>query len=766
MAVNDNVSRNQYTATSLQTVFPYTFEIFDDDDVVVLQKVKATGVTNTLSKTTHYTVSSVGNDNGGNITLVTGAATGDILTIYRDMALERLVDYQNSGDFKAGTVNDDFDRLWIALQQQNANAGLAIRAPTDDTVLNSTNTTLSNVATRGGKLLGFAPDGTLNYSSVAAATADYVDVPTVATMTALSSLTAGVSVVNTANFYTSTGGGGTYDVIAGTGTANGANIIAHDTLSLSFVLRVGSVPNILQFGAIPSNAASVVTATDLAFRYLAAKTNPGGFVYYPKTDTPYLFNAKTDLVALLFDEQGITYPPATSGTTLPNGEIVRNVTFGIVGDNVQFKAVSPFTGNCVFQAGEYDGGTGFGQAHKFFIEGVEAIGFGVIGHANKDIFEAKYTILADANKGTDDTTLEFVRLQNVIPGSYFKEVDIRLFNKGVALKWGFGFDYQTGSVQYCNEGISGEQGCTNIALGKGVEIELCAAGVLFTQNTQIRCDAIIEANSLAVGLYSSSFFNCSSWLEGNTLDVALRSINTAAHNRHVHFEGSVGPSSLDNNGGLVEFSLRNSPTGSSYAFGVSSGEMFKNIIFENNDIESTSDGFDLSALSVSGIAKLEDITVKGRVKNQLQANYGCRDTVTLKGNTSSSSATAVKAFDVIVPNIEANARIEITAHKSAANASDMRVQTMHYVGVIERFTGAATIVEFSTTESIVTNYNTTGTNVPVSVAVPTVTITGAVGAEQTVAVEFPTGTAVSGTANTIWDVNMNVLVGAMSLTRA
>jgi hypothetical protein len=258
MAVNDNVSRNQYTATSLQTVFPYTFEIFDDDDVVVLQKIKATGVTNTLAKTTHYTVSSVGNDNGGNITLVTGAATGDILTIYRDMALERLVDYQNSGDFKAGTVNDDFDRLWIALQQQNANAGLAIRAPTDDTVLNSTNTTLSNVATRGGKLLGFTSTGELSYSSVAAATADLVDVTTVATMTALSGLTAGVSVVTTAEFYTGTGGGGTYDVIAGTGTANGFNIIAHDTLSLSFSLRDNNIISFAQWGAAGADATLIV----------------------------------------------------------------------------------------------------------------------------------------------------------------------------------------------------------------------------------------------------------------------------------------------------------------------------------------------------------------------------------------------------------------------------------------------------------------------------------------------------------------------------
>ena len=61
MTVANTTSRNQYTATSGQTVFPYTFEIFDKGDVVVLKNGTA------LSEGTNYTVSGVGNDNGGNI---------------------------------------------------------------------------------------------------------------------------------------------------------------------------------------------------------------------------------------------------------------------------------------------------------------------------------------------------------------------------------------------------------------------------------------------------------------------------------------------------------------------------------------------------------------------------------------------------------------------------------------------------------------------------------------------------------------------------
>ena len=104
MTVADNTSRNQYSATSGQTVFAYTFEIVDKDDIVVLKNGT------TLSEGTNYTVSNVGNDNGGNVTLTVGATTGDVLTLYRDMPYSRTQNYTNSGDFLASEVNSDFDR--------------------------------------------------------------------------------------------------------------------------------------------------------------------------------------------------------------------------------------------------------------------------------------------------------------------------------------------------------------------------------------------------------------------------------------------------------------------------------------------------------------------------------------------------------------------------------------------------------------------------------------------------------------------------------
>ena len=151
MTVSNTTSRNQYTATSGQTVFPYTFEIFDKDDVAVLKNGAL------LSEGTDYTVSGVGNDSGGNITLTIGATAGDILTIYRDMAYQRLTDYQNSGDFLAQEVNDDFDRLWLAIQQQNVDSSRAVVKPITDSASNDM--TLPSAVDRANSYLTFDATG-------------------------------------------------------------------------------------------------------------------------------------------------------------------------------------------------------------------------------------------------------------------------------------------------------------------------------------------------------------------------------------------------------------------------------------------------------------------------------------------------------------------------------------------------------------------------------------------------------------------------------
>jgi hypothetical protein len=151
MTVADNTSRNQYSATAGQTIFSYTFEIVDKDDLVVLQNGT------TLSEGTDYSVAGVGDNGGGTITLTVGATLNDIMTLYRDMPYARNQNYTNSGDFLASDVNDDFDNLWLAGEQTNRSFDQSVRRPiTDSTTISME---LPDAATRANKYLSFSPTG-------------------------------------------------------------------------------------------------------------------------------------------------------------------------------------------------------------------------------------------------------------------------------------------------------------------------------------------------------------------------------------------------------------------------------------------------------------------------------------------------------------------------------------------------------------------------------------------------------------------------------
>ena len=150
MTVTSATTRNDYVASSGQTVFPYTFTALADTDIKVLKN----GVT--LSLGGNYTLSGVGTY-GGNVTLTSGATTGDKIAIYLDMPLQRTTNYQNSGDFLALDVNGDFDALWLALQQSTTDIERTVRRPDADA--GTINMELPVAATRAEKLLAFDSSG-------------------------------------------------------------------------------------------------------------------------------------------------------------------------------------------------------------------------------------------------------------------------------------------------------------------------------------------------------------------------------------------------------------------------------------------------------------------------------------------------------------------------------------------------------------------------------------------------------------------------------
>jgi len=85
MPVNTTSSTKQFTGDGVQKMFPFTFPISSSADLVVKERVTATGVPATKTLGTHYTVTHSGKnfDNGGNVVMIAAPAATDTLIITR-----------------------------------------------------------------------------------------------------------------------------------------------------------------------------------------------------------------------------------------------------------------------------------------------------------------------------------------------------------------------------------------------------------------------------------------------------------------------------------------------------------------------------------------------------------------------------------------------------------------------------------------------------------------------------------------------------------
>lgn len=120
MAFNTNPGKQQFTATSGQTVFTFNFSIFADTDLKVYRTPSGSvpnDTTDILTLTTHYSVS-INGTLGGTVTLVTPATLNDTITIARSLPITRTTDYVSNGDLYADTLDADQDyQTYLAVDQ-------------------------------------------------------------------------------------------------------------------------------------------------------------------------------------------------------------------------------------------------------------------------------------------------------------------------------------------------------------------------------------------------------------------------------------------------------------------------------------------------------------------------------------------------------------------------------------------------------------------------------------------------------------------------
>ncbi|MBR5130211.1 MAG: hypothetical protein IKV03_03205 [Alphaproteobacteria bacterium] len=102
--------RIQYIANGTLTTYEFPFVIFSNTDIQVY-------LNNVLQNKDTYAVSGVKNTNGGCITFITPPMVNTVITITRDLSIERTSDFQEGGALRANVLNDEFDYQTACLQQ-------------------------------------------------------------------------------------------------------------------------------------------------------------------------------------------------------------------------------------------------------------------------------------------------------------------------------------------------------------------------------------------------------------------------------------------------------------------------------------------------------------------------------------------------------------------------------------------------------------------------------------------------------------------------
>jgi hypothetical protein len=124
MTVATNPPFDQYIATNGQTVFNYTFEIVEQTDLLVYQRLNTDAPNDLLDVLTlnvDYTVTGVGAENGGTVVLNVGAALNDIVSIKQNVPVQRDTSFTPGGILRAQDLNSEFDNQTLIEQVSRFN---------------------------------------------------------------------------------------------------------------------------------------------------------------------------------------------------------------------------------------------------------------------------------------------------------------------------------------------------------------------------------------------------------------------------------------------------------------------------------------------------------------------------------------------------------------------------------------------------------------------------------------------------------------------
>jgi len=160
--LNDETPLDQYVATASQTDFVFTFTIFATSDIEVfvnaILKVEVTDYVVKKSDNSAILPEDLLNGLvGGNVVFNSGLVLNDIVTLNREIPIERLTGYTTAGDFRATTLNVEQNKELAISQQLKRDLVNSVTKAPNDTLTGSLLLPLN----RGDLFLAFDVNGGL-----------------------------------------------------------------------------------------------------------------------------------------------------------------------------------------------------------------------------------------------------------------------------------------------------------------------------------------------------------------------------------------------------------------------------------------------------------------------------------------------------------------------------------------------------------------------------------------------------------------------------
>ena len=320
MTVSSSTNKVSYNGDGSTTVFAYSFKVFDQDDLTVILRA-SDGTETTQTLTTNYSVSGVGDAGGGNVTMVTAPASGQILTIVREQPLTQGLDLVPNDPFPAQSLEESLDKLTFIDQRLSENIDRALSFSVGDIVDSAT---LPVKEDRIGRVLGFNattgnPEAGPEIADVSTLSAITADISTLADIEDGTDATDAIQTVAGISGNVTTVAGISSDVTTVAGiTGNIASVVADEA-------DIGVVAGI-------SGDVSTVSAISTDVTTVAADGTDIGVVAGISSDVTTVSGISTDVTTVSSISSDVTtvVGNAASITTVAGNS--SNVT--IVADNI------------------------------------------------------------------------------------------------------------------------------------------------------------------------------------------------------------------------------------------------------------------------------------------------------------------------------------------------------------------------------------------------------------------------------------------------